>query len=438
MKASSHSVFNTLLYNRALEWGKLITITGGAQILVQGLSLIGGILVIRLLPTQEYAVYTLANTMLGTMTILADGGIAAGVMSQGGKVWQDREKLGAVLSTGLELREKFAIGSFLFAAPALLYLLRHHGATWTMSLLIIGSLIPAFTTALSGTLLAIAPKLRQDILPLQKNQVGTNLGRLALLSASLFWFPWAFIAILCAGLPQIWSNINLRKVSFGYADWAQRPDPVIRQYLLAFVKRILPGSIYYCLSGQITIWIISILGSTTAVAQVGALSRLAMILGVLSVLFSTLISPRFARLPDKAGLLLSRYLQIQMVFIILCALVIGSTWIFPEQILFILGKGYSNLKAELVLSVANSCLGLIGGASFAICTSRGWVINPLISIPVTICAIITGLFIFNVSTLKGVFLLNIFVSVAEVIMYFVYILFRISEVNRSQHIAVIE
>src|SRR5438045_2535474 len=46
---------------KAFEWGKLISITGAAQIIVQLTGLISGIIVIRLLPTQEYALYTLAN-----------------------------------------------------------------------------------------------------------------------------------------------------------------------------------------------------------------------------------------------------------------------------------------------------------------------------------------------------------------------------------------
>ena len=60
-------------------WLKLITITGLAQVIVQAVGFISGILVIRLLPVQEYALYTLANTMLGTMTVLSDGGISTSV-----------------------------------------------------------------------------------------------------------------------------------------------------------------------------------------------------------------------------------------------------------------------------------------------------------------------------------------------------------------------
>ena len=98
-------------YETILNWGKLISITGSAQIIVQILGFASGILIIRLLPVQEYALYTLANTMLGTMTVLADGGISTGVMSQGAKVWQNKVMLGKVLATGLDLRRKFAIFS---------------------------------------------------------------------------------------------------------------------------------------------------------------------------------------------------------------------------------------------------------------------------------------------------------------------------------------
>ena len=88
------------------QWVKLVSVTGGAQIMVQGLGFLSGILIIRLLPTSEYALYTLANTMLGAISILADSGISNGVMATGGKVWLNRVELGKVMVTGMELRKK--------------------------------------------------------------------------------------------------------------------------------------------------------------------------------------------------------------------------------------------------------------------------------------------------------------------------------------------
>jgi hypothetical protein len=232
MKKLVLQIYSNPKYSKAFEWGKLISVTGFAQILVQLISFICGILVIRLLPTQEYALYTLANAMLGTMILLADSGVSTGVMAQGARVWENEEKLGTVLVTGLDLRKKFAIGSLVIATPALLYLLRHHGASWLMSVLIIASLVPAFFTGLSGTLLEIVFKLRQNIIPLQKIQVMNNAGRLALLASTLLIFPWTFVALLAAGLPQIWANMRLRNLSADYVSWNQKPDNAVRKELL--------------------------------------------------------------------------------------------------------------------------------------------------------------------------------------------------------------
>lgn len=425
MKMLVQRVSASASYAWVLEWGRLVTITGGAQAIIQALSLVSGILVIRLLPTSQYALYTLANAMLGTMSILADGGISAGVMAQGGKVWQDREKLGTVLATGFELRQRFAVGSLLVATPVLLYLLHAHDASWPMAFLIVAALVPAFVTALSGAILEVAPKLAQDIVPLQRNQVGVNIGRLMLLGLVLLPFPLAFMAVLGGGLPQIWANRRLRKISSRYADWHQRPDATVRQEIMAFVRRILPGSIYYCLSGQLTIWLISVFGTTVAIAQVGALSRLGVMLSLISVLVSTLVLPRFARLPGVRRLLLARYLQVLAGLVAVCGIIVGLVALFPDQVLWILGKNYADLRPVVVLSVGSSCLGLIVGVSFSVCTSRGWAVHPAFSIPITIAAVIGGVLLFDVGTLRGILLLNIFVSLVELLIYLTHAMLTI-------------
>jgi len=429
LKKTVLQLYSNPKYSKLFEWSRLVSISAVAQVSIQLISFICGILVIRMLPTQEYALYTLANAMLGTMIMLADSGVSMGVMAQGAKVWQNDEKIGAVLVTGLDLRKKFTIGSLVIATPALLYLPRHHGASWLMSGLIIVSLIPAFFTGLSGTLLEIVFKLRQNIVPLQKIQVMNNAGRLGLLSAMLFIFPWTFVVLLAAGLPQIWANIRLKALSAGYADWNQKPDAAVRKEILYIVKRVIPGAIYYCLSGQITIWLISIFGTSKALAQMGALGRLAMVLSLFGVLFSTLVSPRFARLTANKNLLLKRFFHIMTGITVLTLFIVGFTWLFPTQVLWILGKSYSNLKTELVLNIAASCLNLIWGSAYVLGTSRGWTINPIVSIPVSILAIVCGALLINVSTLKGVLVLNLFVALIQLFMYTSYTVIKILRVK---------
>lgn len=428
MKVSYLHISHTT-FIKIREWGRLISLVGGAQIVVQAIGFACGILIIRFLPPQEYAFYTLAYAMLGTMTVLADGGIGNSVMAQGGKVWKDREKLGTVLVTGYDLRKKFAIGSLIVAVPFLLYLLLHHKAGWLTAILIVAAIIPAFFTSLSGQILVIAPALHQDIWPLQKLEIGFSAGRLILLLFALFIFPFAYLAVFAASIPQIWKNIKLRLITATYANWGQKSNSGIRKNILSVVKRILPGSIFYCLSGQITIWLISFFGTTLAVAQLGALGRISMLLTLLSSVFGTLVIPRFSRLPKNKKLLLIRFLQCLSALFLICFFIIYLIWLLPGQVLWILGDNYSELQRELVLSVAGSCTGLIAGMLFTIATSRNWVLNPVISISITLLAIVSGIFFLDVSTLLGVLKFTLFVSTVEVLMYFFYCLLKIQQVQ---------
>jgi O-antigen/teichoic acid export membrane protein len=418
-------------YPKVLEWLKLISVTGSSQILIQGIGLISGIIILRILPTKEYALYTVSNAMLGTMTVLADGGISAGVMAQGAKVWQDKEKFGSVINTGLELRKIFAIFSLIVTLPILFYLLYNHGASLLFSFLIIISIIPAFYAALSDNIYEISLKLHQDIPRLQKNQLATGIGRFLMISVSIFIFPWTFIAILGNGIPRILANIRLRKMSNEYADVNQKTDPLVRKEILSVVKRMLPGVIYFCVSGQITIFIISVFGNTKSIAQAGALSRIAMLLTIITVLITTLVVPRFARIQNNFRLLLKRYIQILLVLLLISIVVVGIVWLFPSETLWILGKKYANLKSEIVLSTIGSCMALIVGICFNLNTSRGWTINPVLSISVNIISILICVLVINVSTLKGVLLLNILVNLSDVVMFIIYTLFKINSLKHD-------
>ena len=424
--------FNTMGLGSAKlkEFIKLTSITGGTQIVIQGISLLSGILVIRLLSTNEYALYTLANTMLGTMVVLADSGIGHGVMAEGGKVWKEKEKLGATLTTGLDLRKKFALGSLVLASPILIYLLIYHGAEWWMSILIILSIIPAFISSLSGSIFQTPLKLKQDIKPLQKNTLLESLGRFAMIF-SLFIMPWTFIALLSSGIPKIITNIRLRKLSTGYADWSQNPDPEIRKRILKIVKRLMPGAVYYVVSGQISVWLISIFGSTANVAEIGALGRITIMITVVSTVFGTLVYPRIARLSNDSPELLKRFLQVIGLLAVISFILSFGVWLFSDQILWVLGDGYQNLNFELLLSVVAACVGLMSGASFAMSTHQSWAIHPALSIPVSIASIILGVLLLDISTLRGVLYFNIFIALFQLVINFGYFIWSHSKFKNA-------
>ena len=413
------------------QWVKLVSVTGGAQIMVQGLGFLSGILIIRLLPTSEYALYTLANTMLGAISILADSGISNGVMATGGKVWLNRVELGKVMVTGMELRKKLALFSLIVMLPIMFYLFKQHGASWITSLLIIAAFIPAFYASLTDSLLEISPKLHQQILPLQQNQIEVGGLRLLLTFITIFFFPLAYIVILAASLPRIYGNYRLRKITMKTADLNQSSNLEVRGEILRQVKRSMPMCVYAVISGQIGIWIISFFGKTATIAQIGALSRLSVLFLVFSSIINTLVVPRFARLKENKGRILSVFFGSILVTSLLCLCILASTYIFSKQILFIIGKNYYSLNTELVLNITVSCISLLCSVVSNLIISRGWVINSFLLIIANIISIIIGVIYFKMYTLIGALYYNILAVTVHFLFVFVYGLIKINLIKEN-------
>ena len=411
------------------EWSKLVFKTGASQIGIQAIGFISGILIIRFLPLEEYAMYTLANTVLGTMIILSDGGISTGITSIGGKVWKNREKLGSVLSTGLHLRHRFAIGSLVISLPILAYLLIQHEASWPTTLLICLAIIPAFYGSLSDSLLVIVPKLHQCILPIQRNSAKVELGRLFLIFTFIIIFPFTYIALFANGIPRVLGNIKLRKIAIPFADPLKPSDPNMEKEILSIVKRIMPGAIYFCISSQITIWVISFFGETSAVAQIGALGRLSMLLVLIQYLIGTFIEPLFAKMKLDKKIIIERAIQVFISISLIVFLIIFAIYLFSTPVLWVLGNNYSELNYELVLSITGGGLALLGNTAVILYLSRGWVLNPAILIGISIVSIGLGAFLFELSTLQGVLLFNIFLAIVQILLHWLYLGYKIIRIE---------
>jgi O-antigen/teichoic acid export membrane protein len=384
------------------EWIKLISFSGSSQFLVQAIGFASGLLVIRFLSTDQYAFYTLANTMLGTLSVLADVGISAGVLTQGGKVWNDRAKLGSVLTTGMILRRKFSCLGILFAVPLQFYFLQKHGASLFITTTIIVSIIFAFLASFTSSILEVAPKLHRDITSLQKITIVSNCIRFFITFLSLLYLPFAFVAVIASALPQVFANTRLKKLSAQYADPLGQENLTVRNDIKKIIQKRLPHNVYFVFSSQLGVWLIAFFGSTTSLAEVGALSRLSMVIGIFTTLFNILIVPCFARFSNDNKILLKRFMQTQIAIILLGFVIVFLTIIFSKQILWILGAGYSELTTALVILAGFCVVELLSFASNSLCLCRDRIMRPEVSIGLSLLFQVCLIPFFNFSTSVGV------------------------------------
>jgi hypothetical protein len=268
-----------------------------------------------------------------------------------------------------------------------------------------------------NTLYGIAPALHQRIFAIQN--IGLIQGgiRLAVLGAILYFWPLAGLAI-CATIPPLfWSLTRLRHISQGFADFHAPADERVRRSVLAVVKRVLPGSIYLCVSNQIGIWFVSLLGSTHTLAQIGALGRLGQIFAFLPPVAGALFVPRFARLPAESRIVLVRYLQVMALMAFIGCTATGIIILFPKPVLAIIGSHYADLQHELILQMICSMLWFLAGIAYNLGCSRGIVVKPFLSIGVQVVCQIALVTILDVSSLRGALWLSIIMGIVQLVIY---------------------
>jgi len=397
------------------KWAPILAKFALIQALVQGLGFAAGLLIVRTLPKREYAFYTIGNTMLSAILVLADSGISSALTAIGGRVWQDGQRLGSLFNTALQLRRQLAIVTVLAVVPVLIWLLAENGASKKSIALLVVLVLAGAGLELITRIYAVALRLRSAIREIQNQAMVSAVVKLAIVGIALFVFMNAAVAIASVVIGYAVQFAMLRRWVRREVDRSASPDPVMRSEIFSVVKRQAPHSIYYCLQGQITVWLISVFGNAERVADVGALSRLAVFFALLSSITVEVVLPAFARI-QSIRQLRRRYFQIAAGYFCVSVLSVAGVALFPQQVLSVLGSQYSGLHAEGVLMAACAVVSTTAGLLWSINSARAWIVPPLLLIPCTIAVQAALISILNLSTVRGVLLFSMYSWMPSVVL----------------------
>jgi hypothetical protein len=174
-----------------------------------------------------------------------------------------------------------------------------------------------------------------------------------------------------------------------------------------------PSNIFYAFEGQISVFILGLIGATSSVAEIGALSRLGMLFILFRRASGILVNPYFAKLevrdvPSRAFILIAGAFAFS-------ALVSVFTYFFPELPLFILGEGYQHLHYEVFLMLMSSSLGVVTITTFSICVARKYIFPwfAVVDLLPSTLVMVGGFFIWDLSQLTNALYYMIAITVAK-------------------------
>jgi len=357
---------------RVRRWVRILSAYLTAQTLTQLAGIAAGLLLVRFMPVREFALYTLALSVITFFTFLSDLGSTTSLVyffhRHQGETEEVRRYVAAVLSLR---RLAFAAGAagVLAAFPAIA----------TAKGFGLREALPATACILLGVWFQIASSVRVLVLRLA-DRYGRSYraemagGGLRLLLAGL---------LVATGALRAWLGVLSNALGAAAVALLARPEPAgspaagdmdlrpYRRRVLRYLAPSLPSALYFSVQGPLTVWLAATFGGTGNIAEVGALSRLGLIVGIFGNLTGVVFLPRLARLSEDR-LYRRRYLQFGALLAAVAAGLLLAAAAAPGLFLALLGPHYAGLRSELLLVVAGSGLTLLGGYAVSVNLARSW------------------------------------------------------------------
>jgi O-antigen/teichoic acid export membrane protein len=385
------------------------------QIVVQLLAMLVSLLLVRSMPKAQYAYYTIAMALLSTVLQLSDSGMTSGLQAVGGPDHTDDHRMGQLVRTGIALRRMMYLLAAAIVLPILPYMLWRAGASYSIIFETLLLVILATQLQLVVGIYSAVPRLRGAVGVLQWIAFAGAILRLLLILPAYFHhmsLGVALIAQVVAGVGQVWilsrwSNRNL--------DMKAEPDNGIRSGVWKIVRAQIPYEIYGVFQGQISVWLITLFGSTGQIADLGALTRLGVVFVIIPQVINTVLTPRLSRCVQP-GRLRTLYWQVFSAYIIFTGACLGAVLIRPDLVLRLLGQQYSHLHGDFILAMILAAVSILQGGALAMNMSKGWVVPAYYGITLTILTQVVAFSLVNLSTVRGVLLAGLAVALVNLVL----------------------
>jgi O-antigen/teichoic acid export membrane protein len=366
-----------------------------AGALAQAGSLVAGILVVRALDKDQYALYAIFLSTVGMVGLLANSGVNSVLLARAGKALSRGLTLAPLFVAANRVRLITAAGLMLPAGVLAAVLLVANGSTWGETAMLVVFLVATVWTTLVASVYRLAIQVYGEYRSIQWLDLSFATVRTAF-TALLFlfgvaWAPWfALIAVAIAGA-DAWASWRLacRDDRWGTAmrRSAESSGPFVRA-----LRQTLPANIALVAGEQLVTILLTANGNTAAIADIAALSRFAAAFLVVNSIFSNIVSPALSRSAHDPVALTKRAILAVGGYLALAILYVVATVVLSGPILWLLGPEYAGLQTQLAIVACGTAITSfavygLGALTFGL----GWTTLTWTYIPLLIAWVAFGL-----------------------------------------------
>jgi O-antigen/teichoic acid export membrane protein len=338
----------------------------------QGLGVLAGLFLVRNLSVEAYAQFGVATGFQTVFSVLMDLGFASTIIPLVGDRFEDRAVIGRYVRSARRLRYRaFWILAPVASAAFLTTIHRQHWSVSLQLLLLASILLSLYSSGMVSFFSAplfLRAKLREYYVP----QVISGSGKLFAYIALAF--AKGLNAWVAAGLSALSITLNgtlIRRSALKYLDWPEHEDPTADQELLRYVLPATPAIVFSAFQLQISLFLVSIFGTTRYIAEVAALGRIGQFFVILTTFSAIVIEPYIARLSRE------RLLRYFIGFLLLNSLamipVVFVAFRWPIVFIWVLGAKFRDLSPQVGWYILAVSMNSVSSLMWLMNRGRKWV-----------------------------------------------------------------
>lgn len=337
----------------------------------QAAAAVAGLLLVRWMPVEDYALYTIAVTVIGAITLLTRGGVRLGLAALLAKAWPDRQAAAEAVDAAMRVR---LLVSALTMPPILAlawFLLDRAGASGLLIPAVLAILFAIWLADTYGAVIDQVLYFDRKAPRVQALDSGIAWARLALIGGLRLAGAVSMLAALATSLFQSAARIPAMRHWVSQAlDGQRRRAPA---ELVGTVQKValrqIPVDLFVALQTQATIFYLTQNGGGIELATYGALARIAQLLAPFNAVILAYFVPHFAKVTEGVAKRVLGYVLIGAVpGIGLFAIALAA----PQALLFFIGPAYAGQTWPLLV-----CAGMVAVVSaievaVSLISHRGW------------------------------------------------------------------
>ncbi|MDM0115121.1 hypothetical protein QTI66_23430 [Variovorax sp. J22R133] len=393
-----------------------IAMVSGVETFGVAMGGVSGLLIVNVLPKEQYAIYTFVLACVTLMAGISELGLSHCVLPVVGQRASDQHWVVGVCHQIFRRRWMLMSAGVVIVLPYWFYTSQEHhwhsAPHWVSGLLMLGVVL----LTLRESFLHVVLLIMRHIPSLNRIAFASHTVRFSLVGAVLLLplAAWSVPALFAATVLALAVSVQLLKRAFarhGIEDWRLNADEcrVVDREALRVALPLVPSAIFFHVQGVITVLIVSIFGTTDMMAEVGAFGRLALVLTVFDRVTNMLLFPALARSPAGARFV-SRLTRIHGAYLVMMFMVLATAVAWPHYWMLLLGRQYASMEPYLWMVVVSSILMSAAGFAFRTLAVRGATQRQWVTIPLVILVQIVFVALVGVDNLKLVLAFNLVTS----------------------------